>query len=243
MQRYFISIENRNNDIINISGEDVHHLKNVMRSSVGDQLICCDGQGVDYLVEITKRSSTQIECRIVEKYASRGEPATKITIAQSLPKREKFEWVLQKGTEMGAVHFLPFVSERTVVKLDEKKVKQKVTRWKTIVKEAAEQAHRGVIPEVDSPRSWEELLHTIQQAEVALIAYEKGGEALSESLVSNSSQDILVIIGPEGGFTEKEVTEAKEYGAIPVSLGPRILRTETAPLVFLSSILYHSGDI
>ena len=243
MQRYFISVNNKYNDVIKITGEDVHHIKNVMRSSLGDQLICCDGQGIDYLTQIINISSSEIACRIITSSPSIGEPTINITIAQSLPKREKMEWILQKGTEIGATRFIPFSSERTIVKVDTRKALHKKSRWERIVKEAAEQAHRGTVPRVDAPKAWKELLCVIQQTGTALIAYEKGGELLSTQLTRTSSKDILIIIGPEGGFTDKEIIEAKEHGAIPISLGPRVLRTETAPLMALSCILYHSGDL
>lgn len=243
MQRYFISEKQINNDYIKIVGEDVHHLKNVLRVSCGDSILCCNGQGMDYLTQIRMVSSQEVECEIIERTSSRGEPKVRITIAQSLPKREKFEWVLQKGTEIGAIRFIPFYSERTTVKFDKKKVDQKLYRWRKIVKEAAEQAHRGVIPEVATPTSWIELLHLIPQKEVAFLAYENGGKKLSRQLGATSYKDILIVIGPEGGFTQTEVTKAQECGATLISLGPRILRTETAPLVLLSNILYQSGDI
>lgn len=243
MQRYFISLDQKSTDSIKIIGEDVHHIKNVLRATIGDTLIACDGQGIDYYIKIKSIHRNEIECGILERHLSIAEPITKVTIAQSLPKKEKFEWILQKGTEIGAVRFLPFISERTVVKVDKKKMDHKVTRWKRIVKEAAEQAHRGKVPQVDAPRSWLELLDEIQRTDVAYIAYEKGGEALGTQLASTSSRDILLVIGPEGGFTENEIAEAQERGAVAISLGSRILRTETAPLVALSCILFQKNDL
>ncbi|MBA4493132.1 16S rRNA (uracil(1498)-N(3))-methyltransferase [Paenactinomyces guangxiensis] len=243
MQRYFISPEQRDRDRIRISGEDVHHIKNVMRSRPGDQLVCCDGRGNDYLAEIIEIDPAAVLCRVIDKSSSLGEPETKVTIAQSLPKGDKLEWILQKGTEIGAVRFLPFVSERTIVKIDARKAAKKRERWQRIVKEAAEQAHRGFIPEVASPVSWTGLLEEIHRTEEALIAYEKGGVPLAKSLAQISSKQILLIIGPEGGFTESEVAGAQRAGAIPVTLGSRILRTETASLAALSCILFARNDL
>jgi 16S rRNA (uracil1498-N3)-methyltransferase len=242
MQRYFVSTQQITAESIQITGNDVHHLKNVMRARVGDQVICCDGQGTDYFVEIQQIHSQYILCRILQRLPSQGEPKTEIILAQSLPKGDKFEMILQKGTEIGAVSFLPFISKRTVVKLDQKKSAKKVERWQRIVKEAAEQAHRGRIPDLVAPRSWQELLTEIKNVDLALIAYEKGGQPLQRLLIPSVSR-ILLIVGPEGGFTEQEIAEATAMGAHALTLGPRILRTETAPLVALSCLLFAKGEL
>lgn len=243
MQRYFISPSQIDSSQIRLTGEEVHHIKNVMRSHPGDSFICCDGLGTDYLVKIQEISAKEILCQIVDTTPSQGEPRTKVTIAQSLPKGDKLEWILQKGTEIGAVRFLPFTSERTVVKIDARKAEKKRERWERIVKEAAEQAHRGTIPEVTPPLSWQELLKQVELAETAWIAYEKGGDSLAQSLAQSAADEILLIIGPEGGFTQAEVEQAQTAGATPITLGPRILRTETAPLTALSCILFARQDI
>ncbi|SFJ09285.1 16S rRNA (uracil(1498)-N(3))-methyltransferase [Thermoflavimicrobium dichotomicum] len=242
MQRYFVSPKQISGNQIQITGDDVHHIKTVMRNRIGDRFICCDGHGLDYFVEITEIHSQYIECRVLETAPSKGEPVSQITIAQSLPKGDKFETILQKGTEIGAARFLPFTSLRTIVKLDDKKGQKKLERWKRIVKEAAEQSHRGCIPEVFQPIHWKELLKEIEKAELALIAYEKGGEPLTHVTMSEAQQ-ILLIIGPEGGFSEQEIEEAKAAGALPITLGTRILRTETASLVALSCILFAKREL
>jgi 16S rRNA (uracil1498-N3)-methyltransferase len=243
MQRYFISPEQVKLPHVRILGDDVHHIKNVLRGRPGEKLICCDGQGRDYVSEIDEISRDEVVCRVLETVPSKGEPRTRVTVAQSLPKGDKLEWILQKGTEIGAVRFLPFTSERTVVKIEEKKSEKKRERWQRIVKEAAEQAHRGRIPEVSSPISWDGLLEEIRQVEAAYIAYEKGGDVLSRRLEQDAPASVLLIVGPEGGFSDREVREAMEAGAVPVTLGPRILRTETAPLVALSCILFALEDL
>ncbi|PRZ17144.1 16S rRNA (uracil1498-N3)-methyltransferase [Laceyella sediminis] len=242
MQRYFIAQEQIVETSIRLVGDDVHHIKNVMRNKPGDRIICCAGQGLDYLAEIESIDGDQIIARIVERTPSRGEPRTKVLIAQSLPKGDKLEWILQKGTELGASAFLPFSSERSIVKIDARKIGKKRERWERIVKEAAEQAHRGKLPTVATPMSWKALLQEIGKRECAWIAYEKGGLPLAEAMAS-AKDEILLIVGPEGGFTESEIEEAKEAGAVPISLGSRILRTETAPLMALSCILFARQDL
>lgn len=242
MQRYFIAQEQKMGTAIRIIGEDVHHIKNVMRKKPGDQIICCAGQGVDYLAEIQSLDRDEVLAQIVAEMPSKGEPRTKVLLAQSLPKGDKLEWILQKGTELGASAFLPFTSERSIVKLDARKSAKKQERWNRIVKEAAEQAHRGAVPEVKAPMSWQELLQEITKRECAWIAYEKGGLPLADAIAS-ATDEILLIVGPEGGFTAAEIHEAKEAGALPISLGSRILRTETAPLMALSCILFARQDL
>jgi 16S rRNA (uracil1498-N3)-methyltransferase len=243
MQRYFVLPEQISDDELVIRGEDVHHLKNVLRAKPGQNLIVCAGQGLDYQAEVMEIAAKEVRCRIIGRSVSRGEPRTKVTIAQSLPKGDKLEWIIQKGTELGAVSFIPFISKRSVVKIDARKADRKRERWQKIAKEAAEQAHRGQIPTVSRPLAWEELLEQTEKAEASFIAYEKGGIPLKAAISSVSANNIMVIIGPEGGFEEREIAAAKEKGAIPVSLGARILRTETAPLVALSCIMFARDDL
>jgi 16S rRNA (uracil1498-N3)-methyltransferase len=243
MQRYFIQPEQVQQQQVEWSGDDVHHIKTVMRGQMGDRLICCTGQGVDYEVEIMQMNAHKIVGSIVRMTPSLGEPRTKVTIAQSLPKGDKWEWVLQKATEMGATRFIPFISERTVVKIDAWQTEKKMARWRRIVKEAAEQAHRGIIPAVVSPFTWKQWMGEIRPAQTVWLAYEKGGRPLAECMQVTNAEEILLMIGPEGGFTEAEVVEATAAGAVPLTLGKRILRAETAPLVALSCILFARGEL
>lgn len=243
MQRYFILPTQVENDRIMIIGDDVHHIKNVMRFKPGDECICCAEDGNDYLVEIESLYPDKIVTRIKKTTPSIGEPFVKVTIAQAMPKGDKWEWVLQKGTEIGAIRFVPFISKRTIVKIDPRKQDKKLDRWRKIVKEAAEQAHRGKIPEVSVPLSWKECLKEAKKADQAWICYEKGGKPLKSLWTDPSLRNIFIIIGPEGGFTEQEISDALEYGIQPITLGPRILRTETAPLVALTAILFASNDL
>lgn len=244
MQRYFISPEQIKNDKIVILGDDVHHIKNVMRFRLGAKILCADGSDHEYIAEFEKFEDDHIFCQIIETRPVQGESHTHVTIAQSLPKGDKLELILQKGTELGAYRFLPFSSERTVVKLDQRKIEKKVERWQKIVKEAAEQSHRGSIPLVETPVSWKQLMREVESSSASVwIAYEKGGTPLAEALAETNNPEIIVMIGPEGGFSEQEVEEAKLAGAIPISLGHRILRTETASLLALSCIFFARNEL
>jgi len=243
MQRYFVDPDQIGSRTVTIVGDDVHHIKKVMRFRPGDPIICCDGRGTDYITAIDTLGTDEVVCRVVERRPSAGEPRISVTVAQSLPKGDKWEWVLQKGTELGATAFLPFVSARTIVKWDAKKAEKRRERWMRIVKEAAEQAHRGTIPEVMPVVDWQKLLSRAASAGCAMIAYEGGGLPIRQVLAEGIHSSFLLIVGPEGGFEEREVKEAEAAGAVPVSLGSRILRTETAAVAMLTAVMYASGEM
>lgn len=244
MQRYFVKSDQIQENQIIIVGDDVHHIKRVMRFRQGTNILCTDGKGQDYLAEIVELTDETVQCKIIQVTPSKGEPKLEIALAQALPKGDKWEWILQKGTELGVTAFYPFVSERTVVKVHADKLEKKRSRWKRIVKEAAEQAHRGRMPEIHPPLRWEALLSLIKQHPHAWIAYEKGGKPIRSCLEEQRNRKrALFIVGPEGGFSSLEIEEARKAGAVPVTLGPRILRTETASIVGLSCILYANGEL
>lgn len=243
MQRYFIEPKQIQDDQILLIGEPYHHLIKVLRSEVGDQFLCCDGQGIDYLAEIIDITPDTLACRVIKKTLSEGEPVVQVTVAQALPKGDKLEWIIQKGTEIGAHAFLPFSSQRTIVKLEPKKEAKKHARWQKIIAEAAEQAHRGRVPELLSHHSWKELLQRFSEYEEVWIAYEKGGIGLAPACEKSTGSTILLVIGPEGGFMEEEIVEAEAHGAKRITLGKRILRTETASLCALSAIFFANGEM
>ncbi|GGE14567.1 ribosomal RNA small subunit methyltransferase E [Marinithermofilum abyssi] len=244
MQRYFVNQKQIETSHIVITGDDVHHIKNVMRLVPGDHIICCDGTGQEYLVRIEALDPEKVRGQIEETRRSKGEPAVSVTVSPALLKGDKLDWVLQKGTELGAVSFLPFTSQRTIVKLDGKKAVKRRERWQKIVKEAAEQSRRGRIPEVHPLSSWEGLLSQFTHYDRVLFAYEKGGQPLTQVLEPRR-RDIryLIVLGPEGGFSETEAEAAQAQGARIVGLGSRILRAETASLACLTSILFAHGEI
>ncbi|WP_409341367.1 16S rRNA (uracil(1498)-N(3))-methyltransferase [Paenibacillus sp. MBLB4367] len=253
MQRYFITPDRFGTDRVSVTGDDAHHLTRVMRAQVGDKFICSDGQNREALAEITQLGKDAVEAAIVELLPMTSEPAIQVWVAQSLPKGDKMETVIQKGTEIGATRFIPFISERTIVQYDERKESKRLERWHKIAKEAAEQAHRNRIPVIEPMHSWKQLLRRAGDVQLALVCYEKEGQlqlrellrgALGRQSVEPSDQHcVLLIVGPEGGFTEKEIAEAEEAGIKSISLGKRILRTETAALVGVTCILYESGEM
>ncbi|MCP1356022.1 16S rRNA (uracil(1498)-N(3))-methyltransferase [Aneurinibacillus migulanus] len=240
MQRYFVDPSQMDEQYVMITGDDVNHIARVMRSRAGDEIICCNGQGRDVRGAIKEIGADAVRVRILEEDLPSRELPVQVTIAQGLPKGDKMELVIQKGTELGAFSFCVFTSLRTVVKLDDKKEKKRRERWQKIAKEAAEQSHRSRVPDIANMLTWRELLASASQFHYALFAYEKEETATLRRALSGvpSGSRVLLVIGPEGGFDEKEVIEAETAGFVSVSLGRRILRAETAPLYALSCVSY-----
>jgi 16S rRNA (uracil1498-N3)-methyltransferase len=251
MQRYFVTPEQFGADTVRIDGEDARHIAKVMRGKAGDKLIVSDGVSREALVEIAQIEIGEVTVNILESLEMTHEPRIKITVAQSLPKADKMETVIQKCTEIGAVSFVPFLSERTIVQYDERKESKRLDRWRKICKEAAEQAHRNIVPSVGSPLSWKQLLQTFNEYDAVYFCYEKEeGLQLRSSvapwlalLSPQSGGKVMVVVGPEGGFTPEECLKAEEAGAVSVGLGRRILRCETAGMVAAACILYESGEM
>lgn len=252
MQRYFIAPGQLTSSEAVLTGDDAHHLQKVMRARVGESIICSDGQGREVLAKITSIESGLIRAAVVDELPLLAEPAVNVWIAQSLPKGDKLETVIQKGTEIGATRFIPFLSARTVVQYDERKEAKRIDRWRKIAKEAAEQAHRNRVPDVDAPLSWKQLLKLVKESDAAFFCYEKPSgkllrTALREAFPADAAEvqgrSVLLIVGPEGGFTEQELQEAEAAGCTAVGLGARILRTETAGMVGLTCVLYETGEM
>ncbi len=228
-----------------IEQEDYHHIARVMRMKLGDEIYCVNKMQQSARCCIEKITENQIIAKVVQWIDEEIELPVSVTIVSGLPKGDKLEWIIQKGTELGADQFIPFIAARSVVKWDEKKADKKLVRWNKIAKEAAEQSHRKKVPEVSSPIKLKTLVELGENYDLKLIAYEeeaKMGESsiLARNLASlEEGKSILVVFGPEGGLTETEVSLLKESGFQPCGLGPRILRTETAPLYLLSAVSYH----
>ncbi len=251
MQRYFIAREQFTDTSVQITGDDAHHIINVMRSHAGEQLICSNGVDREVLVQITEMQKGLVLATIVEELTMDHEPGVEVWIAQSLPKGDKMESVIQKCTEIGAARFIPFVSERTIVQYDGRKELKRIERWQKIAKEAAEQAHRNRIPNIDTSLTFKQLLDRVQQVDLALFCYEKEAglrlkDVLQKTEVGPQAGKVriyLLIVGSEGGFTEDEMVKAEAAGCKSISLGSRILRTETAALVGLTCIMYETGEM
>lgn len=240
MQRYWVPRERFAGDRAVLLDEDAHHALRVMRLKAGDGVIVCDGEGSVWRAEIACASPREVVVRLVEPLAEDRELPVEVALAQSLPKGDKMDLILQKGTELGVGRFVPLVSARTVVKLDEKKAAQRQARWARIVKEAFEQSRRTLLPRVEPVRRWDEVLRLAGDYDAALLAYEGEGTVPLGTVLSlvRPGQRVLALIGPEGGFAPEEVQAARAAGFVPVSLGKRVLRTETAGLFLMAAIAY-----
>jgi len=242
MQRYFIADDQLADDQGLISGDDVHHIINVMRASVGDRIIvCCERKS--YLTEITELNKMEVQFRVVEAKEEEVELPVFVTIAQGIVKGDKFDLVIQKGTECGASGFVPVEMKRSVARIDGPKADKKVARWQKIALEAARQSHRQVVPVVEMPVDMRGFLELVANYDVCLFAYEAYHDDAKYRLADvvgylESGMRVLVLIGPEGGIDEGEVSILTEAGFKAIGLGPRILRTETAPIYVMSALSY-----
>jgi 16S rRNA (uracil1498-N3)-methyltransferase len=245
MNRFFVSKNCFHHDnVVLVDKEQTHQIRDVLRLSEGEHIIILDNEGLEYDVALTKVRRQEVVGQIMAKRPASGEPTIQITLFQSLLGRDKFELVLQKCTEVGVSAFVPVVTERSLVR-DTAIKPEKFARWQKIITEAAEQSHRGRIPEMSQPITFEQASIHITDFDCRLIAWEKQSESLTEALQlrdKNVPGTIALLIGPEGGFTQQEVELAKKSGAIPITLGPRILRTETAAIVASALILYELAD-
>ncbi|MBF0814006.1 16S rRNA (uracil(1498)-N(3))-methyltransferase [Staphylococcus sp. mip270_02] len=244
MQRYFI---NQNADSLQrfsiIEKGDIHHILNVMRYQMNDEIIITFSDQFVYKCKISNIDTDEIEIELVEQIDIDSELPQTITICSGLIKADKYEWLLQKATELGASEFLAVGMKRSVVKLNDSKITKKLERWQKIIKEAAEQSYRLAIPSIDYKASLKEVFQQSDLYDYILIAYEdaaKQGEVSNLKKLIKTFQPndrVLVIFGPEGGLAEEELALFND-NAYQVGLGPRILRAETAPLYVLSAISY-----
>ena len=243
MHRFFVEEPAMGENSITITGGDVNHIKNVLRMSVGDKICVINGQNnKEYYCEITAVGNDAVDTRICEIRESDQELGNEIVLFQGLPKSDKMELIIQKAVELGVHTIVPVSTDRTVVKLDAKKEANKRKRWMSISESAAKQSGRLRIPEVTPVVSYREALEMAKKMDVRLIPYElaEGMEKTRELMSSiQPGQSVAVFIGPEGGFESSEIEKAMEIGAWPITLGKRILRTETAGLVTLAMLVYN----
>jgi 16S rRNA (uracil1498-N3)-methyltransferase len=232
---------NINNDKIIITGTDVNHIKNVLRMRPGDELIICNGQGKDFYCIIECESDSQIITNIKEAHNTDTELESKLYLFQGVPKKDKMEFIIQKAVELGVYEIIPVMTHRTVVKIEDKKKElKKVERWQSIATSAGKQSNRGIIPMVTETKTWKEALAYSKTLDCRVIPYENAEniEVTREIIRNiNRGQSVGIFIGPEGGFEESEIKLALEAEIRPITLGRRILRTETAGLAVLAAIM------
>lgn len=245
MQHFFVTPAQVKEVSIFVEGSDVNHMRNVLRMRIGEKVTVSDGNNKQYLCEVERYEETEAVLHIIEEQQVDTELTSKIYLFQGLPKQDKMELIVQKAVELGVYEVIPVSTRRAVVKLDEKKAKKKVERWQQIAESAAKQAGRGYIPTVAAVQSFKEALETAKELDVVLIPYElaKGMQETKEIISKiQPGQSVGIFIGPEGGFEKEEVEASLEIGAKAITLGKRILRTETAGLTTLSVLMFHLED-
>ena len=237
MHHFFVLPQAVEGDKVTITGPDVNHIRNALRMRQGESLLISDGEGNDYHCRISLIESGLVEARVIERRESRELPV-RLYLFQGLPKSDKMELIIQKAVELGVYEIIPVITKNAVVKLDAKKERSRLERWQAISESAAKQSGRSKIPKVEKVMLLKEALEMAEGLDRILIPYENqsGIDTMRKALeeTGEDTRSIAVFSGPEGGFDESESLLAKEQGAVPVSLGRRILRTETAGLAILS---------
>lgn len=241
MSHFFINSSQITADILTIVGDDVNHMKNVLRMRSGETFTAADENGIFYHCEVDILDKQQVTAKILDKEQGGSELSSKIYLFQGLPKSDKMELIIQKAVELGAYEIIPVATKRAIVKLDAKKEASKLKRWQAIAEGAAKQSGRMLVPQISEVKTFGEALQMAKALDVNVIPYEcaKGMDGTREIFGSiKPGMSVGIFIGPEGGFEESEVEKAQELGIQPVTLGKRILRTETAGLTTLSILMY-----
>lgn len=243
---FFAETENIGADVTVIAGPDVNHIKNVLRMKPGERLTISDGKGLQKLCEIAGYEEKKVILKNLPEPVEDTELPARIYLFQGLPKSDKMELIIQKAVELGAAEVIPVAMKNCVVKLDAKKAAAKTARWQEIAKSAAKQSKRSRIPVVREPVNYREAVALAGELDVVLLPYEnERGMAATREVMERIApgQSVGIFIGPEGGFDPSEIALAKEEGMYLVSLGKRILRTETAGLATLSILMYHIESV
>lgn len=247
MRRFFVPRDDIQGNVFRIKGPDHHHIFKVLRLTPGAPLILIDEDGMEYHGVITNITKEEVLGSITKSQYTIGEPNTRVVLAQGLPKGDKLDLVVRMCTEVGVTEVIPMVTQRTISRPEPSKIEKRKQRWQRIAQEAAKQSRRGRVPLVRDPLSFQDVIQEALSGDLALMAWESadGEQHLSHSLSMRKGNggSIYILIGPEGGFSEDEVEMARSFGVARVSLGNRILRTETAGLVLISLVLYELGEL
>lgn len=248
MYHFFVEPGQISDKSVIITGEDVNHIKNVIRLKVGDEISISNGiDGRDYRCGIASITDTEILCELRFIKEDGVELPSKVYLFQGLPKGDKMELIIQKMVELGVYEIIPVAMKRCVVRLDDKKAKSKIARWQGISEAAAKQSKRGVVPQIHDVMSYQSALEYAQTMDVKLVPYEMeetldgaSGMAGTKQIIEGlkPGQSVAVFIGPEGGFEESEIQSAIDAGMKPITLGKRILRTETAGMTVMAWLMY-----
>lgn len=243
MHRFFVRPDSFRKEGLVLLEDQARQINDVLRLRVGDVIVAMDNAGSEFRVKLTHVSSARVQGHITERLDISSEPKTCLVLYQALLKADKFEWLLQKGTEVGISEFVPMVTSRVIMNSVSR---AKVKRWERILREAAEQSGRGKIPQLRDLQLFGDALSDGEaKGGVAFIPWEREESGSLRAMLSTASRNgpVCLFIGPEGGFTSDEIEAARAHRITPVSLGPRILRAETAGLVAASAILFARGEL
>ena len=246
MHKFFVSKDSIGGNNAVIDGEDVKHIYRVLRLQVGDKVSVNNSEGKEYVGEITFIDKNEVNINLLEETSINNESPVEVYLYQGIPKSTKMDLIVQKNTELGVKAITPIITERVVVKTELKEYK-KVDRWNRIALEACKQCKRSLIPQINVPIEFDNLIEELKHMDLVVVPYENqkgyGIKKLIENIEKDSINKVAIVIGPEGGFADSEILKLKEIGSEIVTLGPRILRTETAGFTCLSLIMYELGDL
>ncbi len=245
MYRFFVNENQIMEDCISITGADVNHIKNVLRMKIGETVLVSNGNDREYTCTLKDISDEEVIAKIEDVDGPTRELPIKVTLFQALPKGDKMETIIQKMVELGAYEIVPVSTKRCIVKLDDKKAATKVKRWNAIAESAAKQSKRGIIPQVVMPMSYKNAIEKAKEMDIILIPYENAENmAHTREVISkiNAGMSVGIFVGPEGGFATEEVKEAIDAGAFDITLGRRILRTETAGMALMSVLMFENEE-
>ncbi len=243
---FYVEPKNVSKDSLRIEGEEAKHISQVLRKGEGDIIEVVDGEGMKYQVQVTSKGKDRVEGKILSRTRKENEPFTHLSLAQGLIKGVRMDLLVEKVTEIGVSSIIPLITERSLIKLEKgSKVISRVNRWKRIAISGMKQSLRSKLPEIQNPVSFNELLTKIKDYDLALIACQsRGSKSLKEILEGKKRlKEVLLLVGPESGFTQEELDSSLKSGIIPVSLGSRRLRSETAGQLFSALVLHELGDL
>lgn len=246
MPNFFVKDNQIDENTIKIIGTDVNHIVNVLRLKINDEInVCNENDGMNYKSEIVEMNKEAVKCNILEKFKSNSEPCIHINIFQGLPKAEKMELIIQKCTELGVKEITPVEMERCIVKLDGKSASKKQERWQKIAEVAAKQSRRDMIPKINNVTNIKNICNILKDYDIVIVPYENEKNITLKEILKvlpKENLKIAIIIGPEGGFEQKEIEFLEQNNCKIVTLGNRILRTETVAMAMTSVILYELAD-
>ena len=235
MPRFFT--DNVNSEIGIVTGDDRKHIEKSLRMKIGDEIVLCNQTGQDYFGNIDSISESEVTVKIYNVLPSKGESPVNINLIMANPKGDKMDLIVQKCTELGVKEITPMLTQYCVSRPDQKSMKKKIDRWQKIAEEASKQSGRGIIPKINQCVEFKEIVNNMPNESLNLICYEKYGTTIKETIKDDSNQKINLIIGSEGGFSDKEIEEIKNNNINIITLGDRILRCETAPISAISIIM------